>query len=97
MNRSPEQWSKKNIDVRVRQQIIGSGEPIPKAAHQSDDHLLDCLGLGPIVVTFDDDSGGLLSDGIVTNPVSDQMSLCLKGISKRLSIKGKNAARSGLS
>jgi len=49
--------------------MAGSGEPIPKPAHHSDDHLSGSAGMGPIVVTFDEGSGGPMGDGIGFNSV----------------------------
>ena len=69
MNRLRQQWVGRNKALRVRQQMAGSGEPIPKPAHHSDDHLSGSAGMGPIVVTFDEGSGGPMGDGIGFNSV----------------------------
>ena len=68
-----------NEDVRVWQQTVGPGEPIPKHAHHSDYYLLNLAGTGPIAVTFHDGSGGPLGDSLVFNPVPGRMDFVPKG------------------
>ena len=65
--------------VRVWNQVVPAGAPIPRHEHTHDYFLVNVRGEGPIKVNFHEGTGGALGEEITFSPTPGQADFVRKG------------------